>query len=652
VNYPTTEYLNLPFLDFQCFNVYLETPEKLRAYLNRLQSLAGNKPIVLGELGLDSVRNGRDKQARMLDWQIRLAFECGMAGVCVFSWTDEWFRGGQEILDWGFGLTDGVRTPKPALSVLKRVFREVPFPPDVEWPRVSVVVCTYNGARTIQETCEALRNVEYPNFEVIVVCDGCTDETVDIVTMYAYRVIRVNNGGLSKARNIGMRAARGEIVAYLDDDAYPDPHWLQYLARTFMNTRHAGVGGPNIAPLDDPFVAQCVANSPGGPNHVLVDDEIAEHIPGCNMAFRKSALEKVGGFDEQFRIAGDDVDLCWRIQESGETIGFSPAAMVWHHRRNRAGTYLRQQYNYGRAEAMLARKWPAKYNSVGHVAWAGRIYGQGSPLGFFTTRRIYHGTWGTAPFQSMYESNRGLASAIPIMPEWYLVVVALALLSLGGLLWSPLFVAAVALIPALAIPLAYVVQVATAAPVAQFTSSGSSAFRARLLVAWFHMTQPLYRLRGRLQEGLTPWKWPRHGLSPLGFREYTQWHEEWVAAHDRLAHLERSLQSLGARTRRGGVFDKWDLELKGGPFGGVRLRMVIEEHGGGKQFVRCRTEPVISSAGMIAWGSATLAIAAAASMASIPAVIGAAVVSAIVGISCFGEAAGAASLARKAMESR
>src|SRR5206468_804063 len=75
--------------------------------------------------------------------------------------------------------------------------------------------------------------------------------------------------------------------------------------------------------------------------------------------------------------AGDDVDLCWRIQEAGGTLGFSPAAVVWHHRRDRLRTYLKQQAGYGRAEAMLERKWPEKYNTSGHVRWAGRLYGRG-----------------------------------------------------------------------------------------------------------------------------------------------------------------------------------------------------------------------------------------------------------------------------------
>jgi Predicted glycosyltransferases len=106
-----------------------------------------------------------------------------------------------------------------------------------------------------------------------------------------------------------------------------------------------------------------VAAAPGGPIHVLLSDRRAEHIPGCNSAFRREALEAVGGFDRRFRAAGDDVDLCWRLQERGWSIGFSPSAMVWHHRRNSVRTYWRQQKGYGRAEAILERKWPERYNA-------------------------------------------------------------------------------------------------------------------------------------------------------------------------------------------------------------------------------------------------------------------------------------------------
>jgi hypothetical protein len=206
---------------------------------------------------------------------------------------------------------------------------------------------------------------------------------------FGFRMIRTPNGGLSRARNLGAEAATGEFVAYIDDDAYPDPHWLHHLAARLESGDWVGVGGPNLTPLDDGLIAKCVANSPGGPGHVLISDREAEHVPGCNMAFRKSALEAVGGFDEQFRVVGDDVDLCWRVLERGWKIGLSPAAVVWHHRRNSVLMYWKQQYGYGRAEALLQHKWPEKYNMLGHSAGSGRVYGKGQMPFLGVVSRIY-----------------------------------------------------------------------------------------------------------------------------------------------------------------------------------------------------------------------------------------------------------------------
>ena len=373
VNYPTTEYLQLPFLDFDSFNVYLETEEKLGSYLARLHNLTGDRPLVMAEIGLDSWRNGPEKQANVLSWQTKTIFARGCAGMFVFAWTDEWWRGGHPINDWDFGIVDRERMPKPALDAIAKAYREAPFMGQALLPKISVVVCTYNGATTIRDTLEGLLTVDYPNYEIIVINDGSTDQTAEIAGQYPFQVITTENCGLSCARNRGIDAATGEIVAFIDDDAYPDKHWLQYLAYSYQTTDHGGIGGPNILPPNDGPIATCVANSPGGPVHVLTTDELAEHIPGCNMSFRRDVLLEIGGFDPIYRTAGDDVDLCWRVQHTGRTIGFHPAATVWHHRRNSLKAYWRQQKGYGRAEALLERKWPEKYNKVGHLSWAGRI---------------------------------------------------------------------------------------------------------------------------------------------------------------------------------------------------------------------------------------------------------------------------------------
>src|SRR5437773_3525835 len=146
VNYPTTEYLQLPFLDLVCFNVYLESQERFEAYLARLQNIAGERPLIMSELGLDGLRNGEGVQARSLDWQVRTAFAAGCAGVFVFSWTDEWYRHGHDVEDWAFGLMRADRSPKPALEAVREAFTEVPFSANLPWPRISVVACTYNAA--------------------------------------------------------------------------------------------------------------------------------------------------------------------------------------------------------------------------------------------------------------------------------------------------------------------------------------------------------------------------------------------------------------------------------------------------------------------------------------------------------------------------
>ena len=171
VNYPSTEYLQLPFLDLVCFNVYLESQERLGAYLARLQNVAGDRPLIMGEIGLDSRRHGEHTQADVLAWQIRTSFSWGCAGAFVFAWTDEWHTGGGDVDDWDFGLTTRDRRPKPALATVRKAFADVPFRTDLDWPRVSVIVCSRNGERTRRDCLEGLFRLEYPDCDVIVVDD-------------------------------------------------------------------------------------------------------------------------------------------------------------------------------------------------------------------------------------------------------------------------------------------------------------------------------------------------------------------------------------------------------------------------------------------------------------------------------------------------
>jgi len=601
VNYPTTEYLELDFLDFVCFNVFLERRGPFDAYLHRLQNLAGDRPLVLTEIGLDSGTHGEHAQAETIDWQVRGAFEAGCAGAFVFSWTDEWHRGGMEITDWHFGLTDRDRRPKPALALLSRAFASVPLDLGAAPLRVSVLVCTYNGARTLEQTCTAIARLDYLSMEVIVVDDGSTDDSAEIARSHGFAVISTANCGLSSARNTAIAAATGEIVAFIDDDAVPDPHWLTYLVDTFERTDFVAVGGPNLPVPGDGAVADAVAAAPGNPIHVLLTDREAEHIPGCNAAFRTAALREVGGFDPRFRTAGDDVDVCWRLQDRGGRIGYCAAALVWHHRRRQVRAYLRQQRGYGRAEAMLERKWPARYSAGGHVTWQGRIYGDAAPRhrrGRLRWR-VYHGVWGTALFQSVYEPARGDMNTVLLMPEAYLAIGLLILLVALGALWAPLLVLAPVLI---AVAGVLALRTCSAAASARFPTrelTGAQDAARRVLTALLHLVQPLVRLEGRLGHGLTPWRrFARSGrLLPVS-RRVERWSEAGLEPTEWVRAFERGIVARGAVVRRGGEFDRWDLETRGGMLAGVRVSTAVEEHGGGRQLVRLRCVPTWSLAAL------------------------------------------------------
>ena len=596
VNYPSTEYLQLPFVDFVSFNLYLESKSSLEKYLARLQNLAEDKPLVMAEIGLDSLRNGEECQAKTLAWQIETIFASGCAGCFVFAWTDEWYRGGADIDDWNFGLTTRARSTKPALEKVRQAFINVPFAQKSDYPYISVAICSYNGAATIADTLEWCAKLKYPNYEVIVVDDGSTDGVAKIAAEYDVKLIVHDiNRGLSAARNTALAAATGEIMAYIDDDAYPDPHWLIYLANSLLNADYAGVGGPNLPPPGDGAIADCVANAPGGPIHVLLSDSEAEHIPGCNMAFWRSHLQKIDGFDTRFRAAGDDVDICWRLQEHGWKLGFSPAAVVWHHRRNSSKAYWKQQRGYGKAEALLEAKWPEKYNSLGHLSWAGRLYGRGiSQELHWYQPRIYHGSWGGALFQSVYQPTSPLYSALLTTPEWHLVILSLGIISFLGIWWQPFLFAIPGLIIALALLIGQgILSAAKASPINVYQSFGDYG-RFYLITTLFYLLQPLARLWGRLENGLTPWR--KRGVRKLQFffpRKYKLWSEVWQPAEKRLASLESVLKQKGAVVLRGGDFDRWDLKIRGGLFGSLHILMAIEEHGGGKQLAKFRITPLV-----------------------------------------------------------
>ncbi|MET0391190.1 MAG: glycosyltransferase [Polyangiales bacterium] len=600
VNFPPTDYLDLPFLDFVCFNVFLHEVADFRSYMAKLQHIAGNRPLVLSEVGMDSVRESEAVQSEFLRSHIRAAFGDGAAGVCVFSFTDDWWRGGSQVLDWSFGMVDTDRKPKPAYATVRDTFAELPFTREeqADWPKVSVVICAYNAASTLLDNLSSLTRLAYPNYEVIVVNDGSTDATPEIAGRFPFRLISVPNGGLSAARNLGLHAATGEIVAYTDADTRVDADWLSHLVRVFREREVGGVGGPNVVPGDDGWVAQCVARSPGGPVHVMVDNTEAEHIPGCNMAFRRSALLEIGGFDPTYTKAGDDVDICWRLQERGYKLGFAPGALVWHHHRDSVKAYWRQQVGYGEGESFLQHRHTDRFNERGHVRWAGRIY---SPLPAYRSlfrQVVYQGRFGSEPFPSIYQGGLSLWGALPQMVEWQMLTAAM-------------FAIAV-LVPWLLLPASLALTATLIGCVRHAWSSKiddvaspADTRRFRLMIVWLHFVQPWARVRGRIRGYFSDSNYTDTGralltnaprLSLIDTLRLTFFRLDkalWDTSYTQIDAVLHGLRkrAAGALTPvrcDDGFGADYDMVLRAGRTYAFRLKLTAEDHGGMNRMFRAR----------------------------------------------------------------
>ena len=626
VNFPPTEFLDLSFLDICAFNVYLHREPELRAYLARLQHIAGQKPLLLAEAGADSLREGEAQQADITSMHVRAAFEEGACGAIAFAWTDEWWRGGHPVDDWKFGLVDHERRLKPAAASVASAFADAPFSRERQraWPRVSVVVCAYNAADTLEDNLRSLEQLTYPDFEIILVNDGSKDRTSEIGHRFAnVRVIDTSNAGLSAARNVGLAEATGEIVAYTDADTRVDRDWLTFLVQPFLTSDVVGSGGPNVVPADDAPIAQCIARAPGGPTHVLLDDRIAEHVPGCNMAFRRDALLAIDGFNPIYLRAGDDVDVCWRLQARGWKIGFASSALVWHHHRSSVKAYWRQQVGYGEGETWLMAHHPEKFLD-GRMLWRGRIY---SPLPFVRSlwgTRINAGVWGTAAFPSVYRTDVHPFAFLPNSIKWQVLSYILTLAGVGVALtgqhhWTSYLLLGGGVI-GVAATVAKNIDYALRSDV---DSLPGSKVWYRLTVAYLHFIQPLARLRGRIRGVLSPpqvavptsapqtSRGPRPSLAEAwralllisgNVTEDRFWSETWTSADRVLTQLTDWLRRSRA-VRSIEIDDGWsddrDVSVFVGRWAWVDVRALVEEHSGGRTLVRISTHLRPTSFGIV-----------------------------------------------------
>ena len=230
-------------------------------------------------------------------------------------------------------------------------------------PRVSIVIACPGDSWMLQECLRAIAAQTYRNFEVIVLPDegGVAERSSAISTIPTGKVRP------AEKRNIGIRAATGEIVAFIDDDAYPDAHWLEYAVKYFGDETIGAVGGPGVTPPNDPYLAQIggrVYDNPlvsgtyryryrAGGVRRDVDD-----YPSCNLFVRTSLLRKIGGYRTDF-WPGEDTLLCKDIIDAGARIVYDPWVIVYHHRRALLGAHLRQLGRYAFHRGYFVKRYPS-----------------------------------------------------------------------------------------------------------------------------------------------------------------------------------------------------------------------------------------------------------------------------------------------------
>ena len=235
-------------------------------------------------------------------------------------------------------------------------------------PTVSIVVPVRNGAATIGELLDSLLKRDYDKnrLEIVVVDGNSTDGTRDVVVKYPVKLLIQEGEGLNGGRNTGIKSSRGEIVAFTDADCVVPKDWINKIVENFRDPQVGCVGGSSKGWHND-FLSQYADDSIFPTQRIFKKRQKLDRITlffncpaGSNMAFRREALEKVGGFDEDIRYGFDEDELVERVCKAGYKMVLDPEVLVWHKHRSTLKGLLKQNINFGRGGGILLKKKKAR----------------------------------------------------------------------------------------------------------------------------------------------------------------------------------------------------------------------------------------------------------------------------------------------------
>lgn len=226
-------------------------------------------------------------------------------------------------------------------------------------PKVSVVVPVYNGGSTIRATVECLLGQTLPPHEIIAVDDGSTDDTSEILQSFGGRItlLSQSNGGPASARNVGVLASTGDLIAFTDGDCLPDKDWLVELVKGFYAPEIAGAGG-TVRGAAAGLVGEYI-DMIGGLNPEFASGGVVTRLVTANACFRRDALLDVNMFEERFRKpGGEDTELSIRLRRAGYELSYAARAVVLHHHRQTVRDFLKTTANYGEGQYLIEQLWP------------------------------------------------------------------------------------------------------------------------------------------------------------------------------------------------------------------------------------------------------------------------------------------------------
>jgi len=227
---------------------------------------------------------------------------------------------------------------------------------------ISIIIPVKKINKYVQETVPEILKTQTEDFEIIIV----TDKKDNTNKCPKTKIINSGEKGPAFKRDLAVKYAKGDILAFLDDDAYPEKDWLKNALLHFKNKKVAAVGGPAITPSANSLfqkasgaVSESFIGGGGARNRFLsigkakkIDD-----WPTVNLLVRKNIFEEIGGFDTNF-WPGEDTKLCLDILNKGYKIIYEPKTIVYHHRRNSFFGYFKQVGNYGIHRGFFVKKFP------------------------------------------------------------------------------------------------------------------------------------------------------------------------------------------------------------------------------------------------------------------------------------------------------